>query len=210
MCAKKRAQNREHDGKKRTRGEGKHQALMVLSRSLRSSILYIPTSGSLCLNVLSVSCVSVNCVVVVDRKTIGPFEREPFVVVAFEGIEYDIEWADGRFSSELMPRPMRTIISENYAEAKKGKENNKVSILIREKWSGDYVRRCPIGSGVRGKEEKSEHADISRINRVLRPATYNYGRRLYRAILLAEIKERKGQNGLTTSKKMLKRSDLVV
>jgi hypothetical protein len=103
--------------------KGKHQALMVLSRSLRSSILYIPSSGSLGLNVLSVSCVSVNCVVVVVRKTIGPFEREPFAVDAFEGIEYDIEWADGRFSSELMPRPMRTIISENCSPRRR--KNNK-------------------------------------------------------------------------------------
>jgi hypothetical protein len=43
-----------------------------------------------------------------------------------------------------------------------------------------------------------------------RSVTYNDGRRLYRAILLAEIKERKRQDGLTISKKMLKRSDLVV
>jgi hypothetical protein len=65
--------------------------------------------------------VSVNCVVVVDRKTIGPFDREPFALKLFEGIEYDIDCADGRVSSELMPRPMRTIISENYAEGKKNK-----------------------------------------------------------------------------------------
>jgi hypothetical protein len=83
--------------------------------------LYIPASGSLCLSVLSVSCVSVNCVVVVVRKTIGPFERVPPLEV-FEGIEYDNDCTVvGRVSSELMPRPMRTIISENYAEAKKGK-----------------------------------------------------------------------------------------
>lgn len=52
-----------------------------------------------------------NCVVVVVRKTMGPFERE---AEAFEGIEYDIEWVLGRVSSELIPRPIRTMISENY------------------------------------------------------------------------------------------------
>ena len=93
---------------------------MELSPSPRSSILYAPTSGSP-LNVLSVSCVSVNCVVVVVRKTIGPFERVPFPLEFFEGKEYDIDCTVGRVSSELMPRPMRTIISENYAEGK-GKE----------------------------------------------------------------------------------------
>lgn len=103
---------------------------MELSPSLLSSILNIPASGSLCLNV-SVSCASVNCVVVVVRKTIGPFERDPCAVDAFDGIEYDIEWVDGRVSSpELTPRPMRTIISENYAEAKK-REKKHVSFDSR-------------------------------------------------------------------------------
>jgi hypothetical protein len=61
----------------------------------------------------------VNCVVVVVRKTIGPFERD---AEAFEGIEYDIEWELGRVSSELMPRPIRTMISENCIRGeKKGK-----------------------------------------------------------------------------------------
>jgi hypothetical protein len=103
------------------REKGGHQALMELSPSPRSSILYAPASGSCSLNVLSVSWVSVNCVVVVVRKTIGPFERVPFPLEFFEGKEYDIDCTVGRVSSELMPRPMRTIISENYAEAKKGK-----------------------------------------------------------------------------------------
>lgn len=59
---------------------------------------------------LWVSCVSVNCVVVVVRKTIGPFERDP---EGLEGIEYDIECTLGLVSSELIPRPIRTMISEN-------------------------------------------------------------------------------------------------
>jgi hypothetical protein len=92
------------------------------SPSVRNSILNVPTEGWVLLsslNVLSVSCVSVNCVVVVERKTIGPFEREPapppVPVDPFDGIEYDIECAVGRVvSSELMPRPMRTMISENW------------------------------------------------------------------------------------------------
>lgn len=137
-----------------------HHALMELAASLRSSILNIPSSGSLGLNVLSVSCVSVNCVVVVVRKTIGPFDRDPFAVEAFEGIEYDNDWADGRVSSELMPRPMRTIISENYAEAKREGKTISEHIDTRKVWSEDYVRRCPMGDGVKGKEEKSEHADV--------------------------------------------------
>ena len=101
---------------------------MELSPSSRSSILYIPPPGSACLSVLSVSCVSVNCVVVVVRKTIGPFERVP-PLDCFEGIEYDNDCTVGRVSSELMPRPMRTIISENYAE---GEKNDK-SVLIRDR-----------------------------------------------------------------------------
>jgi hypothetical protein len=87
------------------------QALMVLSPSPLNSILNISPLVSIGLIVVSVSCVSVNCVVVVVRKTIGPFERVPFP--AFEGIEYDIEWELGRVSSELIPRPIRTMISEN-------------------------------------------------------------------------------------------------
>ena len=65
------------------------QALMVLSPS-PNSILYIP-SPALCLIVGSGSCKSVNCVVVVVRNTIGPFERVPGWVEIFEGIEYDRE-----------------------------------------------------------------------------------------------------------------------
>jgi len=51
----------------------------------------------------------VNCVVVVVRKTIGPFERE---AEDLEGIEYDMELLVGRVPSELIPRPIRTMISE--------------------------------------------------------------------------------------------------
>jgi hypothetical protein len=85
---------------------------MVLSPSPLNSILNIPALVSLAVGliVVSVSPASVNCVVVVVRKTIGPFE---FPGEVFEGIEYDIEWVLGRVSSELMPRPIRTIISEN-------------------------------------------------------------------------------------------------
>lgn len=106
------------------------QALMVLSPSPRNSILNIfpstSVSLSLCLIVVSVSCVSVNCVVVVVRKTIGPV-RDPFPEV-FEGIEYDNELAPGRVSSELMPRPIRTMISENCVRGeKKNKKNNVLS-----------------------------------------------------------------------------------
>ena len=57
-----------------------------------------------------------NCVVVVVRKTIGPFERDAEV---FEGIEYDNEWAPGGDSSELIPRPIRTMISENCTRGEK-------------------------------------------------------------------------------------------
>lgn len=96
------------------------QALMVLSPST-NSILYIP-SLVLCLIVGSGSCKSVNCVVVVVRKTIGPFERVPGCVEIFEGIEYDREWeVVARASSELIPRPMRTIISENYIQPRRKK-----------------------------------------------------------------------------------------
>jgi hypothetical protein len=82
--------------------------------------LHIPTSGSLCLNTPSVFCASVNRAVVVDRKTIGPFDSGRFPPEVFEGKEYDMDCTIGRVSSELKPRSMRTIISENYTEAKKG------------------------------------------------------------------------------------------
>jgi hypothetical protein len=98
------------------------QTLMALSPSPWNSILNISPLVSLGLMVVSVSCVSVNCVVVVVRKTIGPFERVPFAEEAFEGIEYDIELELGRVSSELIPRPIRTMISENWSRGeKKGK-----------------------------------------------------------------------------------------
>jgi hypothetical protein len=87
--------------------------------------LYVPELVSL--GLIVVSCVSVNCVVVVVRKTIGPFERDGFPEEIFEGIEYDdIEWALGRVSSELIPRPIRTMISENCArgENKRETKNN--------------------------------------------------------------------------------------
>ena len=93
---------------------------MELSPSPRSSILQIPTSGSLCLNPPSVFWASVNRAVVVDRKTIGPFDPGWFPLEVFEGKEYDMDCTIGRVSSELKPRSMRTIISENYTEGKKG------------------------------------------------------------------------------------------
>ena len=80
--------------------------------------MHIPTSGSLCLNVF---CASVNRAVVVDRKTIGSFDPGRFPLEVFKGKEYDMECTVGRVSSQLRPRSMRTIISENYTEAKKGK-----------------------------------------------------------------------------------------
>jgi hypothetical protein len=98
------------------------QTLMELSPSPRSSILYIPSWTSAPLNVDSDACESVICVVVVDLKTIGPFDRT-FPLDVFDGIEYDIDWG-GRVSSELTPRPMRTMISENCTEEKK-KERRK-------------------------------------------------------------------------------------
>ncbi len=89
-----------------------------------NSILYAPSLfDSFGLNVLAVSCVSVNCVVVVDRKTIGPFERAALPVKDFEGIEYDIDWA-ARVSSELIPRPIRTMISENCVRGEQGEKKN--------------------------------------------------------------------------------------
>jgi hypothetical protein len=63
------------------------QALMVLSPSPWNSILSILNISSLGWIVVSVSCVSVNCVVVVVRKTIGPFERNGVPEDVFEGIE---------------------------------------------------------------------------------------------------------------------------
>jgi hypothetical protein len=69
----------------------------------------------------------VNCVVVVVRKTIGPFERD---AEDFEGIEYDIELALGRVSSELIPRPIRTMISENCARGEKKRETKNNDKLI--------------------------------------------------------------------------------
>jgi hypothetical protein len=125
------------------------QALMVLSPSPWNSILNIPVLVvSLGLIVVpTVSWVSVNCVVVVVRKTIGPFERD---AEAFEGIEYDIEWELGRVSSELMPRPIRTMISENCIRGKKKKGKRK--IMDKLIWYAvsvirDYVRRCPVSEG---------------------------------------------------------------
>jgi|SRR6266478_303239 len=94
------------------------QTLMTLSPSLLNSILNIPPPVSLGFNVLPVSCVSVNCVVVVDLKTIGPFDRA-LPEDVFEGIEYDNDWAVGRVSSELIPRPIRTMISENCGRGEK-------------------------------------------------------------------------------------------
>ncbi len=65
---------------------GDDHASMELSPSLRSSILYVPSSVSGApLNVVPESVI---CVVVVDLKTIGPFERTPDV---FDGIEYEID-----------------------------------------------------------------------------------------------------------------------
>lgn len=63
------------------------QALRELSASPRSSsILYDDaTCDSLALNVVSDSCASVNCVVVVVRNTIGPFGRDEFPVYVFDG-----------------------------------------------------------------------------------------------------------------------------
>jgi hypothetical protein len=99
------------------------QTLMVLSPSPWNSILNIPVLVvSLGLMVVPVSWVSVNCVVVVVRKTIGPFERE---AEDLEGIEYDMELLVGRVPSELIPRPIRTMISENCARRKKKKGNEK-------------------------------------------------------------------------------------
>jgi hypothetical protein len=98
------------------------QALFVLSLSIRTlspsprnSILNDPCE-SFVLNVSSQSRPSVNCVVVVVRKTIGPFGFFVFPGDIFEGIEYDNERLVGCASSELTPRPTRTIISENCAE----------------------------------------------------------------------------------------------
>lgn len=70
---------------------------------------------------LSESCPSINCVVVVDLKMIGPFETLELAADVFDGIEYDIDWTVGRTSSELTPRPTRTMISENYAVENKKK-----------------------------------------------------------------------------------------
>jgi hypothetical protein len=134
----KKAQNGARHGDNRTnvwvrerRITQKGQALLALSESPLNSILYVSPPfdsfkpfDSIGLNVLAVSCVSVNCVVVVDRKTIGPFERAPLVVRDFEGIEYDIDWA-ARVSSELIPRPIRTMISENCVRGEQGKVKNK-------------------------------------------------------------------------------------
>ena len=58
---------------------------MELSPSLRSSILYVSSCTSAPLNVVPESVI---CVVVVDLKTIGPFDRAPDV---FDGIEYEID-----------------------------------------------------------------------------------------------------------------------
>lgn len=79
--------------------------------SPRNSILNDPCD-SLALKVLSESGPSVNWVVTVDRKTIGPLEALEFPPDVFDGKEYDIDWTVGRTSSELTPRPTRTMISE--------------------------------------------------------------------------------------------------
>jgi len=56
---------------------------MELSPSLRSSILYVSSGAP-----LKVVPESVICVVVVDLKTIGPFDR---TADCFDGIEYEID-----------------------------------------------------------------------------------------------------------------------
>ena len=60
---------------------------MELSPSLRSSILYVASSASGA-PLYVVADESVICVVVVDLKIIGPFDRAPDV---FDGIEYEID-----------------------------------------------------------------------------------------------------------------------
>jgi hypothetical protein len=87
--------------------------------------LNIPALVSLGLIVVPGSSVSVNWVVVVVRKTIGPFERDPLAEEGFEGIEYDNEWVLGRSSSELIPRPIRTMISENCTRGGEKKRETK-------------------------------------------------------------------------------------
>jgi len=61
----------------------------------------------------------VNCVVVVERNTIGPFERDELPPDDFDGIENEMDCMVRRVSSELMPRPTRTMISENCTEEQK-------------------------------------------------------------------------------------------
>ena len=111
-----------------------------------------------------------HCVVVVDRKTIGP-ERP---VAVFDGIEYDSEWPEGRVSSELTPRPMRTMISENCAEGKRGVSTEVVS----ERVFRGYVRRCPENGFKRSTCENADENVSYRESIGLRFATYDYRRRL--------------------------------
>jgi hypothetical protein len=114
-----------------------------LSESPRNAILKVP-SESLSLNVVSESGPSTNWVVVVDRKMMGPFEALVFI---FEGIEYDIELFSGRGSSELTPRPMRTMISENWAEEEKDttSEYEKPELKVFQ----GYVRQFPEKNGIK-------------------------------------------------------------
>jgi hypothetical protein len=61
----------------------------------------------------------VNRVVVVVAKTMAPFDRDVLPADVFDGIEREMDCMVRRVSSELTPRPTRTMISVNYTEEQK-------------------------------------------------------------------------------------------
>ena len=85
-----------------------------------------------------------NRVVVVVANTMGPLERDVLPPEAFDGIESEMDCMVRRVSSVLIPRPTRTMISENCTEEQKECEHNQVG---EEKEFRGYVRRCPVSSG---------------------------------------------------------------
>jgi len=90
------------------------QAAALRALSASTSLNLEPSLDSSILYVFSDPCPSVNCVVVVERNTMGPVARDVLPFEVFDGIEKEMDCMVR--SCELMPRPTRTMISENCAE----------------------------------------------------------------------------------------------
>jgi hypothetical protein len=103
-----------------------------------------------------------NCVAVVVAKAMAPFDRDVLPADVLDGIESEMDCmvSTQRVSSELTPRPTRTMISVNCTE----EQDVSTTGGRQGKVFRDYVRRCPeSGLRVGGdcKKQKSMRRGIN-------------------------------------------------